>query len=236
MHKYSSHPDSVKKLFDTIAPHYDSLNHLLSIFIDIYWRKAAVRKLRGIKGLILDIATGTGDIVIEILNHNKFKSKVVGIDFSPSMIKNAKKKMMKRGLLENAHLIIGDALYLPFQDNTFEAAIISFGLRNILDKKRALSEMIRVIKNGGKLIVLELTLPNRWFLRKIYPFYFKKILPHLGGSISGDKPAYEYLLESIYQFKDSNHYEKLMKESGLKEIFVYHLNFGLAFIATGIKK
>jgi len=235
MAKYSLYPNSVKKLFDTIAPYYDHLNHLLSLGIDIYWRRTAVKELKGVDGMILDIATGTGDVAIAILNQNKFKSKVIGLDFSPPMIMKAKKKISKMGISSRILFILGDALSLPFSDNVFDASIIAFGLRNIFDKQKALSEMIRVVKVGGKVIILEFTLPEKGLLSKIYPFYFRKILPWIGGMLSGNKEAYEYLPESVYQFKEIIHYETLMKGFGLKDISLHHLTSGIAFVATGIK-
>ncbi len=235
MSKYSFHPDSVKKLFETIAPHYDNLNHILSLGIDIYWRKMAVREIKPIKGKILDIATGTGDVAIEISNQNRFSKKVFGIDFSHSMLKKAKQKILTKGLSSSIFLILADALSLPFEDDTFDASIIAFGLRNIIDKEKSFYEMVRVVRKGGKVIILELSLPERGIIRKIYPFYFKKILPLLGGGISGDKDAYEYLPESVYQFKGPDYYESLMKNFGIRDIKVKKLTSGIAFIATGIK-
>lgn len=235
MSKYSFHPDSVRKLFETIAPYYDSLNHLLSLGIDIHWRRMAVRELKPIDGKILDIATGTGDVAIEIINQNKSYNKVFGIDFSPSMLRNARKKIFKKGLSGSIFLILADALSLPFGDNTFDASIIAFGLRNIVDKEKSISEMVRVVKKGGKVIVLELSLPEKGILKKIYPLYFQKVLPLLGGGISGDKDAYEYLPESVYQFKGPTYYETLMKNFGLREIKIKRLTSGIAFIAIGIK-
>lgn len=235
MSKYTLHPDSVKKLFETIAPYYDKLNHFLSLGIDIYWRKMAVKELKSIQGKILDIATGTADVAIEILKQNRFNKKIIGIDFSHSMLRKAKFKILKKGLEGSIFLILADALSLPFDDNIFDASIIAFGVRNIIDKEKSFSEMVRVVKKGGKVIVLELSLPEKGILRKIYPFYFKKILPFLGGGISGDKDAYEYLPESVYQFKGVNYYEALMRNSGLSDIIVRKLTSGIAFIITGVK-
>ena len=157
MSTYFLHPDSIRKLFDTIAPTYDFLNHLLSLRRDFYWRKMAVRELKEVGGRILDVATGTGDIAIKIIQHNGPKKKVFGLDFSEQMIKKARQKILKKGLLQWIGLSRGDAIDLPFRENTFGASIIAFGLRNIPNKEQALFEMIRVIKKGGKVIVLEFT-------------------------------------------------------------------------------
>lgn len=236
MKTYFLHPESIQKLFDNIAPRYDLLNHLLSLGRDIYWRKVAVSELKGFEDWILDIATGTGDIAIEIVKQKGRQSKVLGLDFSEPMLKEAHQKLLKKGLLQATPLSLGDALSLPFQENTFSASIIAFGLRNILKKEQALSEMVRVVKEGGKVIVLEFTLPQKGWVRRLYPIYFKKILPWVGGFISGDRGAYAYLPESVLHFQFAEHYEEMMKRSGLENVSFRPLTFGIASIISGIKK
>ena len=235
MNTYFLHPDSIRKLFDTIAPTYDFLNHLLSLRRDVYWRKMAVRQLQGVGGWILDIATGTGDVAIEIIRQNGNEKKVFGLDFSEPMIKRALQKVLRKNLLPSIDLSRGDAIDLPFRENIFGASLIAFGLRNIPNKERALFEMIRVIKKGGKVIVLEFTFPGNKLMRRLYPFYFKKFLPWLGGLISGDKGAYAYLPESVTQFPHAEDYEKMLKQFGLEEIRSRRLTFGIASIISGIK-
>ena len=236
MDTYFLHPDSIRKLFDTIAPTYDFLNHLLSLRRDFYWRKMAVRELKGVEGWILDVATGTGDIAIRIIQHNGYQKKVFGLDFSEPMIKRARQKILRKGLRQSIDLSRGDAIELPFRENTFGASIIAFGLRNIPNKEQALFEMIRVIKKGGKVIVLEFTFPRDKLMRKLYPLYFKKFLPWLGGMISGDKGAYAYLPESVTQFPHAEDYEEMLRRSGLEEIRSRRLTFGIASIISGIKR
>jgi len=236
MSTYFLHPDSIRKLFDTIAPNYDFLNHLLSLRRDFYWRKMAVRELKGVGGWILDIATGTGDVAIEIIQQNGYQKKVFGLDFSEPMIKRARQKILRKGFFQSIALSRGDAIDLPFRENTFSASIIAFGLRNIPNKEQALSEMIRVIKRGGKVIVLEFTFPRDELMRRLYPFYFKKLLPWLGGLISGDRGAYAYLPESVTQFPHAEDYEEMLKRSGLEEIRSRRLTFGIASIISGIKR
>jgi demethylmenaquinone methyltransferase/2-methoxy-6-polyprenyl-1,4-benzoquinol methylase len=236
MNTYSLYPDSIRKLFDTIAPTYDFLNHFLSLRRDFYWRKMAVRELKGVGGWILDVATGTGDIAIRIIQHYGYQKKVFGLDFSEPMIKRARQKILRKGLLQSIDLSRGDAIELPFRENTFGASIIAFGLRNIPNKEQALFEMIRVIKKGGKVIVLEFTFPRDKLMRKLYPLYFKKFLPWLGGMISGDKGAYAYLPESVTQFPHTEDYEEMLKRSGLEEIRSRRLTFGIASIISGIKR
>ncbi len=236
MNTYFLHPDSIRKLFDTIAPTYDFLNHLLSLRRDSYWRRMAVRELKGVGDWILDIATGTGDVAIEIIQQNGYQKKVFGMDFSEPMIKRAREKTLRKGLFQSIALSRGDAIDLPFRENTFSASIIAFGLRNIPNKEQALSEMIRVIRRGGKVIVLEFTFPRDKLMRRLYPFYFKKLLPWLGGLISGDRGAYAYLPESVTQFPHAEDYEEMLKRSGLEQIRSRRLTFGIASIISGIKR
>ena len=236
MSTYFLNPDSIRKLFDTIAPTYDFLNHLLSLRREFYWRKMGVRELKGVGGWILDIATGTGDVAIEIIQQNGYQKKVFGLDFSEPMIKRARQKTLRKGFFQSIALSRGDAIDLPFRENTFSASIIAFGLRNIPNKEQALSEMIRVIKRGGKVIVLEFTFPRDELMRRLYPFYFKKLLPWLGGLISGDRGAYAYLPESVTQFPHAEDYEEMLKRSGLEEIRSRRLTFGIASIISGIKR
>ena len=236
MAPYFLHPDSIRKLFDTIAPRYDFLNHLLSLRRDLYWRKVAVQELNGFEGWILDIATGTGDVAIEILHQDGHKKKVIGLDFSNPMIRRAQQKVIKRNHSQRIALGLGDALALPFREGTFAASIMAFGLRNIVMKEQALAEMFRVIKEGGKVIILEFTFPQKGWMRRLYPIYFKKILPWLGGLVSGDRAAYSYLPESVYHFQNAADYEGMMRKAGLKNVNSCPLTGGIASIITGIKR
>jgi len=236
MTTYFLHPESIRKLFDTVAPTYDFLNHLLSLRRDFYWRKMAVRELKGFEGRILDIATGTGDVAIEIVYQNGHKRKVFGLDFSEPMIRRAYRKLLKKGFSQRIALSLGDALSLPFRENTFNASMMAFGLRNIVKKEQALAEMVRVIKEGGKVIILEFTFPKKGLIRRLYPFYFEKILPWIGGLISGDREAYAYLPESVYYFQYAENYEEIMRKVGLKNVGSRPLTSGIASIITGMKK
>ena len=236
MKNYRLHPDSIRRLFDNIAPTYDLLNHLLSLGRDFYWRKKAVRELNGLGGWILDIATGTGDVAIEIIHQNNHHRKVFGLDFSQSMIERAQRKVLKKGLSQSITLSLGDALSLPFRDNTFSASMIAFGLRNIVMKEQALSEMVRVIKKGGKVIILEFIFPQKGLLRRLYPIYFQRVLPWVGGLVSGDRGAYAYLPESVYHFASVENYEEIMWRAGLENVTSRSLTGGVASVISGIKK
>jgi demethylmenaquinone methyltransferase/2-methoxy-6-polyprenyl-1,4-benzoquinol methylase len=236
MKTYSLHPESIRNLFNNIAPTYDFLNHLLSLRRDVYWRKAAVRELRGHHGWILDLATGTGDVAVEIIRQEDQQRKVFGLDFSEPMVRKGLEKLSKKSLLPKVALGLGDALFLPFPGNTFSGSIMAFGLRNIPAKGQALSEMVRVVKPGGKVVILEFTFPRKGLMRWFYPVYFKRILPGIGGWISGDRGAYTYLPESVIHFRYAEEYEELMKKSGLTNVFSRQLTGGIASIISGIKK
>ncbi len=235
MKTYHLHPDSIRNLFNTIAPTYDCLNHLLSLRRDFSWRRMAVRELDASEGWILDLATGTGDVAIEIVSQNGPEKKVFGLDFSEPMIRRALQKFQKRGFLSRAALSLGDALTLPFRENTFTASMIAFGLRNIAEKEKALAEMVRVVKEGGKVIVLEFTLPKNVWIRKFYSIYFKIILPRIGGLVSGDWGAYAYLPESVSHFRYAGSYEKILEKAGLKNVSSRPLTGGIASIISGTK-
>lgn len=236
MKTYFLNPESIRQLFDRIAPTYDLLNHLLSLRRDCYWRRMAVREMEGLDGWILDTATGTGDVAIAILQQDGHGRKVLGLDFSEPMIRGAQQKVSKRGLAQRIALSLGDALCLPFREETFSASVMAFGLRNIVQKEQALKEMVRVIKPGGKVIVLEFTFPKNGVMRSLYPFYFQKILPLIGGLISGDREAYAYLPESVLRFRDAEHYQQMMRKVGLKDVKSRALTSGIASLLSGTKK
>jgi demethylmenaquinone methyltransferase/2-methoxy-6-polyprenyl-1,4-benzoquinol methylase len=236
MKTYSLHPESIRNLFNNIAPTYDLLNRLLSLRRDLYWRKMAVQEFRGYRGWMLDVATGTGDVVIEMIRQEDHERKVFGFDFSEPMVRRAQEKLSKKGFSGMVALGLGDALSLPFRENTFSGAMVAFGLRNIVEKGQALSEMVRVVRPGGKVVVLEFTFPQKGLMRRLYPLYFKRILPWVGGSISGDRGAYAYLPESVLHFRYAEEYEGLMRKSGLANVLSRSLTGGVASVISGIKK
>ena len=236
MNIYRLHPDSIRSLFNNIAPTYDLANHLLSLGRDFYWRKMAVQEVKGLDGWIVDIATGTGDVAIKIIREDGHCRKVFGIDFSEPMIRKAQQKIFRKGLSQVIALSLGDAILLPFRDSTFSASMIAFGLRNIVKKEQALSEMVRVIKKGGKVIVLEFTFPEKGLMRRLYPFYFQRVLPRIGGLISGDREAYAYLPESVFHFASAENYMEIMRKVGLDNVRSRALTGGVASVISGTKK
>jgi demethylmenaquinone methyltransferase/2-methoxy-6-polyprenyl-1,4-benzoquinol methylase len=196
----------------------------------------AVQEMKGLEGWILDIATGTGDVAIKIIRQNGHYRKVFGIDFSEPMIKKAQQKVFRERLSQMVALSLGDALFLPFRDNTFSASTIAFGLRNIVKKEQALLEMVRVIKKGGKVIILEFTFPKKGLMRRLYPFYFQRVLPRIGGFISGDRGAYAYLPESVFHFASAENYMEIMRKAGLDDVRSRALTGGVASVISGTKK
>lgn len=225
----------VKTMFNTIAPHYDFLNHALSFGIDKLWRKKAIRTLADMSNpTILDVATGTGDFAIQA--HKILKCKVIGSDLSPEMLAVAKEKAKKRNLSENIEFVEADSEHLPFDDEQFDAVTVAFGARNYENLDLGLSEMARVLKTGGRMVVLEFSRPRRFPFKQVYMLYFKHILPRFGGMISHDKRAYEYLPQSVLAFPDGEEFEKHFVAVGMKPLKHIELTFGIATIYVALKQ
>lgn len=221
-------------MFDSISRNYDFLNHFLSLGIDIWWRKKAIAELKDAQPkLILDIATGTGDLAIEALNLNP--EKVIGVDISSGMLEVGKKKIEKRNLHDRIELQMGDSEKLLFEDNYFDAIVVAFGVRNFENLEKGLSDMYRVLKPGGKVVVLEFSKPTTFPFKQLYGFYFKAILPLIGRFISKDNSAYTYLPESVQQFPDGNAFIGVLNKIGFGRTACRPLTFGISSIYTGIK-
>ena len=226
--------EQVAKMFDNISHKYDFLNHFLSLGIDIYWRKKAIKLLSSSKPkYILDIATGTGDFAIEALH--LLPDKVIGVDISAGMLKYGNEKIVKLGLQHKIELILGDSEKLPFDDNTFDAITVSFGVRNFENLEKGLIDMFRVLKPGGKALVLEFSKPRSFPMKQLYNFYFKNILPVLGKMFSKDNTAYTYLPESVNAFPDGEDFLKVFENSGFKKTKCIPLTFGISSIYIGEK-
>ena len=228
--------EKVWQMFDRIAGRYDLLNRLLSFRQDVRWRKKLVQHFPSSKGLqMLDLATGTADVLLSLFKQSENLERGVGIDMAREMLKFGRKKVQKEQKDNQIVLYPADAMYLPFRDNSFHLVTIAFGIRNVLDLNKGLGEMNRVLQKGGRLLVLEFSLPqNRWF-RKIYLFYFRKILPVLGGIISGDMLAYNYLNKTVETFPYGEEFCNLMQEAGFSEVKFVPLTFGIASIYIGEK-
>lgn len=232
--KRTGKKEQVAEMFNNISHCYDFLNHFLSLGIDILWRKKAIRMLKADQPKqILDIATGTGDFAIEALALKP--DRVVGVDISPGMLEQGKKKMKKRGLDHLIDMQMGDSEKLLFENNTFDAVIVSFGVRNFENLEKGLSDMYRVLKPGGKTVVVEFSRPRNFPMKQLYNFYFKSILPVVGKLISKDQSAYTYLPESVAVFPDGDDFLAVLHKAGFKNTVCKPLTFGISSIYTGQK-
>ena len=224
----------VRSLFDSIAYRYDLLNHLLSGGVDFYWRRRAVEHLKGIQpGRILDVATGTGDFAIAALRLDPVE--VVGVDIAEEMLKQGRAKLKKNGLDSTVTLQSGEAESLHFESGHFDAAIVAFGARNFEDLDKGLKEMHRVIRPGGKIVVLEFSRPRHFPFRQIYFLYFRRILPFIGRLISKSKDAYRYLPDTVMRFPEGADFISILSGIGFSQCREERLTFGIATIYTGVK-
>lgn len=227
--------EGIRKLFDNIAPDYDKLNHILSLNIDKGWRRKAVREIvdAGSPIAVLDVACGTGDFTIEIAQKAAEGSTVIGIDLSEGMMKIGREKIKAAGV--SAEMVQGDCEALPYPDATFDRISVGFGVRNFEHLEIGLQEMLRVLKPGGKLVILELSVPSNSVIRWFYKLYFLKILPAVGGMVSGDRGAYEYLPASVLNFPAPDKFVAMMKQIGYNGIVHKALTFGICRMYIGKK-
>jgi demethylmenaquinone methyltransferase / 2-methoxy-6-polyprenyl-1,4-benzoquinol methylase len=226
---------TVRAMFDSIAWRYDFLNHFLSFGIDHMWRKKAIRIISETHKIpkILDVATGTGDLAIAAMKLNP--ETITGIDISRKMIDIGREKIVRKKLSHKIKLISGDSENITFSDNSFDVAMVAFGVRNFSDPLKGLTEMNRVLTPGGLIMVLEFSRPSGFPFRQIYNLYFLNILPLLGRLLSKDRNAYRYLPDTVMKFPDNENFIKLMSDAGFTGIRQKKLTFGVASIYTGIK-
>lgn len=225
--------ETVKKLFDDIAPRYDLLNHLLSLSIDKSWRRRAVRELEAGQEELLDVACGTGDFAIAAVRTGV--KRVTGIDISAGMVDIGKRKVEALGLSGRIALEIGDSEQMRFPDNAFDAVTVAFGVRNFEHLEQGLREMCRVLRPGGKVVILEFSMPDRFPMKQLYTLYFRRILPLFGGWISGNRGAYVYLPESVMRFPQGKAFLDIMGRSGFVRTARRKLTGGIASLYTGEK-
>ncbi len=226
----------VWKMFDRIAHRYDLLNRLLSMWQDVRWRNRVASHLPDRDDQnILDLATGTGDLLISIFNHSKRVKSGIGIDMAEKMLEFGRPKLVKRNLQDAITLQTGNATDIPFEANRFDAVTISFGIRNVTNVSQSLGEMHRVLNDGGRAIILEFSLPKNKLMRSSYLFYFRNVLPRIGGLISGDSYAYRYLNETVETFPYGEDFCNLMTEAGFQNVRQTPLTFGIATIYQGDK-
>jgi demethylmenaquinone methyltransferase / 2-methoxy-6-polyprenyl-1,4-benzoquinol methylase len=223
-------------MFDSIAWRYDFLNHLLSFGTDRYWRRKAVNKIRehSQNPRILDVATGTGDLAIEAVKLDPVK--ITGIDISEKMLTIGRQKIKARNLEDIIELIKCDSEDICFQDNTFDASMAAFGVRNFRDPVKGLSEMRRVVRKNGIVVILEFSKPDGFIFKHLYNFYFGVVLPFTGSVFSKDRKAYKYLNESVMNFADKEKFIQMMSSAGLSDIKQTRMTGGIASVYTGVKK
>jgi len=224
-----------REMFTSIAPRYDFLNRLLSVGQDKYWRQRAIDLLDPMGNeRILDVATGTGDVVIEVAKRN-LSVKIFGIDFSQRMLDLGRIKIARNGYNQAVSLQIGSGECLPFADESFDGVICAFGIRNFGDAQLGLREFFRVLKPGGRVVVLEFSIPQNQFLKTAYEWYFNLILPKIGNIISGHSNAYSYLPESVANFPSQKKFIKWIEKIGFKKVSFSELTFGIVSIHRGYK-
>ena len=227
--------EEVQQMFDNIAPTYDKLNHILSLSIDKMWRRHVVRKVRRMKPeKIMDLATGTGDLAIKMAKAMP-KAKIMGVDLSEKMLAVAAEKVRRKGLDDHIALYQGDAEQLDVADGVLDVVTVAFGVRNFGNLEQGLSEIMRSLRSGGHIVVLEFSTPRNWFVRKCYQFYSNHVMKPVGGMVSKDRKAYDYLPDSIVEFPDRERFLEIMHRTGFVECRRFSQSFGIAQIYIGKK-
>jgi demethylmenaquinone methyltransferase/2-methoxy-6-polyprenyl-1,4-benzoquinol methylase len=226
---------AVRSMFDRIAPRYDLLNRLLSAGTDVRWRRQAVDFLELEPPLrVLDLCTGTADLLIEALGRDG-RSSGLGVDVAQGMLVRGARKLERRGLARRARLVGGDGEALPVKAGSFDAAVVGFGIRNVGEPERALAEVRRALRPGGRFVVLEFSMPGG-LLGRLYRSYFTAVLPRVGGLVSGDASAYAYLPASVQKFPSPAEFAALMERAGFADVRIQPLTFGIACLHRGEKR
>ena len=228
--------EQVEQMFDNIAPTYDKLNHIMSLNIDRVWRRRVMRIVRRAKAhKIMDVATGTGDLAIAMAKRVD-RTQILGVDLSEEMLAVARAKVRKQGLEERIMLEKGDAENLVMvADESVDAVTVAFGVRNFENMEQGLRELYRTIKHGGKLVVLEFSMPKNRLVRWIYRQYAHRLLPYVGGMISKDRRAYTYLPDSVEEFPAPEKFAQILKDVGFSKVRLRRQSFGIAYIYEATK-
>lgn len=235
MFQLSDKGRGVRQMFDNIAHRYDLLNRLLSFGIDRRWRRFAVSQLSvPAGGRVLDIATGTCDVALEVAENTDPSVIIIGEDFTQGMLVQGQAKLRDSRHGERILLVNAPCEEIPHPDNSFDAITIAFGIRNVVDRPAGLREMYRVLKPGGRAVILEFSNPRSELFRKIYYFYFQKLLPTIGGLIS-ERSAYQYLPDSVLEFPSQEEFSQMMGEAGFQRLQHCDLTFGISTVYVGDK-
>jgi demethylmenaquinone methyltransferase / 2-methoxy-6-polyprenyl-1,4-benzoquinol methylase len=229
----SKNPERIAGMFDAIAPRYDFLNHLLSAGIDRHWRSRAIRSL-GLTGRerVLDLCTGTADLAIAAGQARPPAARVVGVDFAGAMLTIGARKIRRAGLSGRITLARGDAMRIPVADASVDAVTIAFGIRNVEDPELALRDVARVLKPGGRLVVVEFAMPTTPLFRAVYLSYFRHILPRIGRAVSRHDAAYEYLPASVGAFASPRTFTNLLQNIGFRDVSADPMTFGSVYLYT----
>ena len=226
--------ENVREMFDDIAPTYDRLNHVLSMNVDKLWRRHALQEIvDGTPQRILDVACGTGDSTISIAKAAAAGTEVIGADISEGMMALVKGKAEKAGVGERITLQVADGEALPYGEGTFDRVTCAFGIRNFEHKERGLAEFRRVLKPGGKAVILELSVPQNRLVRWAYDLYFLHVLPGIGGAVSGNRAAYKYLPASVHNFPSPSDFCGMMTEAGFRNVRCRTFSLGLCRMFVG---
>ena len=225
----------MSKMFSRISDRYDLLNGVMSFGRHHSWRKKAVQlAINGQDGVALDVATGTADMALDLLATPSIK-EVVGLDFTSDMLRRGLAKANDRGVYYGFHPMVGDAHQVPIRNDSFVCATVGFGIRNFIDVPSALSEILRVLKPAGKVVILEIVKPEGTIMSRLFPFYFRNITPLFGSILAGESEAYTYLPESVQEFMKPSELAVLMKDAHLSEVTVTTMALGSVAILSGIK-
>ena len=226
--------ENVREMFDDIAPTYDRLNHVLSMNVDKLWRRHALQEIvDGTPQRILDVACGTGDSTISIAKAAAARTEVIGADISEGMMALVKGKAEKAGVGERITLQVADGEALPYGEGAFDRVTCAFGIRNFEHKERGLAEFRRVLKPGGKAVILELSVPQNRLVRWAYDLYFLHVLPGIGGAVSGNRAAYKYLPASVHNFPSPSDFCGMMTEAGFRNVRCRTFSLGLCRMFVG---
>ena len=222
-------------MFDNIAPTYDRLNHIFSLSIDKIWRRRVVRKVRRMKPLrVLDLATGTGDLAIKMAKRMP-KARIMGVDLSENMLSVAAEKVRRQGLDDHIALYQGDAESLDLTDGVVDVVTVAFGVRNFGNIDQGLQEIWRVLRSGGHVVVLEFSTPRNFLVRKLYQLYSNHFMKPVGGLVSRDRKAYNYLPDSIVEFSSPEEFLEQLQRAGFEGCYRRSQSFGIAQIYVGKK-